>query len=175
MWKGFQKPKRLECNNETLTPTYGEFHAQPFERGFGTTIGNAMRRILLSSIEGAAITAVKIEDVRHEFSSINGVTEDVTDIILSLKQIPFKISVDHAETIYLKAEGPGRVTAGDIETNPNIEILDPDLHIATLTDGTSSLPKRKRSMSKGDEEESFSNSNGSFLQRMFSSGAPKSP
>ncbi|MGD8376628.1 MAG: DNA-directed RNA polymerase subunit alpha [Acidobacteriota bacterium] len=134
MWKGFQKPKRLECNAETLTPTHGEFHAQPFERGFGTTIGNALRRILLSSIEGAAITAVKIEDVRHEFSSINGVTEDVTDIILNLKQIPLKIAVDHAETIRLKVDGPGKVTAGDIETNPNVEILDPDLHVATLSE-----------------------------------------
>jgi DNA-directed RNA polymerase subunit alpha len=134
MWKGFQKPKRLECNPETLTPTYGEFHAQPFERGFGTTVGNALRRILLSSIEGAAITAVKIEGVRHEFSSITGVTEDVTDIILNLKQIPIKISVDHAETITLKAEGPREVKAGDIETNPNVEILDPDVHIATLSE-----------------------------------------
>lgn len=134
MWKGFQKPKRLECNMESLTPTFGEFHAQPFERGFGTTIGNALRRVLLSSIEGAAITAVKIDGVRHEFSSINGVTEDTTDIILNLKQIPLKISVDHPEVIYLKAEGRGEVKAGHIETNPNVEILDPDVHIATLSE-----------------------------------------
>ena len=134
MWKGFQKPKRLECKRETLTSTYGQFHAQPFERGFGTTIGNALRRILLSSVEGAAITAVKIEGVRHEFSSIQGVTEDTTDIILNLKQIPMRISVDHSEVIYLKAEGPGEVKAGDIETNPNVEILDPDVHIATLNE-----------------------------------------
>ena len=134
MWKGFQKPKRLECNMESLTPTFGEFHAQPFERGFGTTIGNALRRVLLSSIEGAAITAVKIEGVRHEFSSINGVTEDTTDIILNLKQMPMKISVDHPEVIYLKAEGRGEVKAGHIETNPNVEILDPDIHIATLSE-----------------------------------------
>jgi len=134
MWKGFQKPKRLESNRETLTPTYGEFFAQPFERGFGTTVGNALRRILLSSIEGAAITAVKIEGVRHEFSSMQGVTEDTTDVILNLKQIPFKISVDHPEAIYLKAEGPGEVKAGHIETNPNVEILDPDVHVATLSE-----------------------------------------
>ena len=100
MWKGFQKPKRFECNRETLTATHGQFYAQPFERGFGTTIGNSLRRILLASIEGAAITAVKIQGVLHEFSSIQGVTEDTTDIILNLKQIPMKISVDHPETIY---------------------------------------------------------------------------
>ena len=134
MWKGFQKPKRFECNRESLTPTYGEFYAQPFERGFGITIGNALRRVLLSSIEGAAITAVKIEGVLHEFSSMQGVTEDTTDIILNLKQIPIKISVDHPEVIYIKAEGPGEVKAGNIETNPNVEILDPDVHIATLSE-----------------------------------------
>ena len=88
LWKGFQRPKRLECDLESLTPTYGKFHAQPFERGFGTTIGNAMRRVLLSSIEGAAITAVKIEGVLHEFTSIPGVVEDTIDLILNLKQIP---------------------------------------------------------------------------------------
>jgi len=134
MWKGFQKPKRLECVRETLTPVYGQFFAQPFERGFGTTVGNALRRVLLSSIEGAAITAVKIEGVRHEFSSLHGLTEDTTDIILNLKQIPFKIAVDHAETITLKAEGPGEVKAGHIEANSNIEVLDPDLHVATLAE-----------------------------------------
>ena len=134
MWKGFQKPKRFECNRETLTATHGQFYAQPFERGFGTTIGNSLRRVLLASIEGAAITAVKIQGVLHEFSSIQGVTEDTTDIILNLKQIPMKISVDHPETIYIRAEGPGEVKAGDIETNPNVEILDPDVHIATLSE-----------------------------------------
>ena len=88
---GFQKPKRLACETETLTGRYGKFYAQPFERGFGTTIGNCLRRALLSSIEGAAITAVKIEGVLHEFSSIPGVVEDATDIILNLKRIPFKL------------------------------------------------------------------------------------
>ena len=91
MWKGFQKPKRLVPNLDSLTDKYGQFTAQPFERGFGTTIGNALRRVLLSSIEGAAITAVKIEGVLHEFSSIPGVVEDATDIILNLKQIPLKM------------------------------------------------------------------------------------
>ena len=91
MFKGFQKPKRLVANTETLTDRYGMFTAQPFQRGFGTTIGNSLRRVLLSSIEGAAITAVRIEGVEHEFSPIPGVVEDATDIILNLKQIPFKI------------------------------------------------------------------------------------
>src|SRR5262245_19258365 len=96
-WKGFQKPKRLEVERATLSPTFGRFYAQPFERGYGTTIGSALRRILLSSIEGAAITAVKIEGVLHEFSSVPGVVEDTTDIILNLKKIPFRIHSDHPE------------------------------------------------------------------------------
>src|ERR671931_2912967 len=99
---GFQKPKRLVCETETHTNRYGTFYAQPFERGFGTTIGNCLRRALLSSIEGAAITAVKIEGVLHEFSSIPGVVEDATDIILNLKQIPIKLHGDERKTIYLK-------------------------------------------------------------------------
>jgi len=134
MWKGFQKPKRFECNRETLTATHGQFYAQPFERGFGTTIGNSLRRVLLASIEGAAITAVKIQGVLHEFSSIQGVTEDTTDIILDLQQIPVKISVGRPGTIDSRAGGTGEVKAGDIETNPNVEILDPDVHIATLSE-----------------------------------------
>jgi DNA-directed RNA polymerase subunit alpha len=134
LWKGFQRPKRLECDLESLTPTYGRFWAQPFERGFGTTTGNALRRVLLSSIEGAAITAVKIEGVLHEFTSIPGVVEDTIDIILNLKQIPIKLNVDHHETIYLRAEGAVDLKSGHIETNPNVEILNPDVHIATLSE-----------------------------------------
>jgi len=134
LWKGFQKPKRLESNQDVLTNVYGEFHAQPFERGWGTTVGNALRRVLLSSIEGAAITAVKIEGVLHEFSSLPGVNEDTTDIILNLKSIPMKINVDHPETIFIRAEGARDVKAGDIETSNNVEILDPDVHIATLSE-----------------------------------------
>jgi DNA-directed RNA polymerase subunit alpha len=134
LWKGFQRPKRLECEAESLTPTYGKFWAQPFERGFGTTIGNALRRVLLSSVEGAAITAVRIDGVLHEFTSIPGVLEDTIDLILNLKQIPFKLNVNHPETIYLRAEGAMEVKAGHIESNPNVEILDPDVHIATLSE-----------------------------------------
>src|ERR1022692_4139409 len=104
LWKGFQKPKRLATDTETLTDQYGHFWAQPFERGFGTTIGNALRRVLLSSIEGVAITAIKIEGVLHEFSSIPGVVEDATDIILNLKQIPFKMRGDGPKTLLRSEE-----------------------------------------------------------------------
>ena len=134
LWKGFQKPKRLECDSDHLTPTYGKFTAQPFERGFGTTIGNALRRVLLSSIDGAAVTAVRIEGVLHEFSSIPGVVEDVTDIILNLKRIPLKLHVDHPEALHLKVEGAGEIRASQIQASSNVEILDPDAAIATLSE-----------------------------------------
>lgn len=132
--KGFQKPKFLEVEHSTLTPTFGRFTAQPYERGFGTTVGNALRRILLSSIEGAAITAVKIEGVLHEFSSIPGVTEDVTDIILNLKRVPVKMHLPRVETVRLVAKGQSTVRAGDIQVNANVDILDQDMVIATLSD-----------------------------------------
>jgi DNA-directed RNA polymerase subunit alpha len=133
--KGFQKPKRLACDLETLTDRFGHFYAQPFERGFGTTIGNSLRRILLSSIEGAAITAVRIEGVLHEFSSIQGVREDVTDILMNLKQIPMKLHVDRPKTLYLeRIKTAGDLKSGDIKPDPDVEILDPEIHIATLSD-----------------------------------------
>jgi DNA-directed RNA polymerase subunit alpha len=135
LWKGFQRPKRLEFDRETLTDRFGRFHAQPFERGFGTTIGNAMRRVLLSSIEGAAITAVKIEGVLHEFSPIPGVVEDATDIILNLKQIPLKLHADATKTLYVKVTKPGEVKAKDIVADGDVEILEPDAHIATVSEG----------------------------------------
>ncbi len=135
LWKGFQKPKRLACNLDTLTDRYGEFYAQPFERGFGTTIGNALRRVLLSSIEGAAITAVKIEGVLHEFSSIPGVVEDATDIILNLKQIPLKMNVEGPKTLYLNVDQPGEVTSRLLQEDPDVEILDKDVYLATVSEG----------------------------------------
>jgi DNA-directed RNA polymerase subunit alpha len=137
LWKGFQRPKRLECERETLTDRFGRFYAQPFERGFGTTIGNALRRVLLSSIEGAAVTAVKIDGVLHEFSPIPGVVEDATDIILNLKQIPLRVHVDRPKTLLVKVDKPGEVKAGDIETDADVEILEPDVHVATVADGGS--------------------------------------
>jgi DNA-directed RNA polymerase subunit alpha len=135
LWRGFQKPKRLATDTETLTDKYGRFYAQPFERGFGTTIGNALRRVLLSSIEGAAVTAVKIEGVLHEFQSIPGVVEDATDIILNLKQVPFKLNGDGPKAIYLKAEQPGVVTSTMIEADGDVEILDKTVYIATVSEG----------------------------------------
>jgi DNA-directed RNA polymerase subunit alpha len=137
LWKGFQRPKRLDYVRDTLTDHFGQFHAQPFERGFGTTVGNALRRVLLSSIEGAAVTAVKIDGVLHEFSPIPGVVEDATDIILNIKQVPILMHVDRTKTLTLKVDKPGEVKAGDIETDADIEILEPDVHIATVSEGGS--------------------------------------
>jgi DNA-directed RNA polymerase subunit alpha len=137
IWKGFQKPKGLVCNMDTLTDKYGQFSAQPFERGFGTTIGNALRRVLLSSIEGAAITAVKIEGVLHEFSSIPGVVEDATDIILNLKQIPLKMNVEGPKTLHLDVDKQGEVTSRMIQEDADVEILDKDIYIATVSEGGS--------------------------------------
>ena len=137
LWKGFQRPKRLEFERETLTDRFGRFSAQPFERGFGTTVGNALRRVLLSSIEGAAVTAVKIEGVLHEFSPIQGVVEDATDIILNLKQIPLKLHTDHTKTLIIRVDKPGEVRAKDIQADGDVEILEPEAHIATVSEGGS--------------------------------------
>ena len=133
-WKGFQRPQRVEVDMDTLTDTYGKFSAQPFERGFATTVGNALRRCLLSSIEGAAITGVHIEGVLHEFSSISGVVEDVSDIILNLKQIPIRLHSEDPKIISIDASGEQTVTAGSFEADPQVEIADPDRLVATLND-----------------------------------------
>jgi DNA-directed RNA polymerase subunit alpha len=135
MFKGFQKPKRLVANTETLTERYGMFNAQPFERGFGSTIGTGLRRVLLSSIEGAAITAVRIEGVAHEFSPIPGVTEDATDIILNLKQVPFKMIGEGTRIARLVVDQPGEVMSGQIQTDQDVEVLDRNMHIATVGEG----------------------------------------
>ncbi|MGB9905975.1 MAG: DNA-directed RNA polymerase subunit alpha [Candidatus Saccharicenans sp.] len=129
---GFQRPRFLECDYETLSDTYGRFQAQPFERGYGITIGNSLRRILLSSITGAAITAVRISGVLHEFSTLPGVVEDVTHIILNLKTIPLKLKGNEPKRMTLKVVGPAEVKSGDIVHEADIEILNPDIHIATL-------------------------------------------
>jgi DNA-directed RNA polymerase subunit alpha len=149
LWKGFQKPKRLEIDSETLTATYGKFYAQPFERGFGTTVGNALRRVLLSAIEGAAITAVKIEGVLHEFSSLPGVVEDVTDIILNLKQIPIKMHSDAEKILTLDVERKGKVTAADLQGDSTIEILDPSAPIATLSENGKLQMELRVNMGRG--------------------------
>jgi DNA-directed RNA polymerase subunit alpha len=128
----FQMPKRIEVDRSTRTNQYGRFTAEPFERGFGTTIGNALRRVLLSSLEGSAVTSVQFEGVYHEFAVIPGVREDVTDIILNIKELLLKMHGYGPKVITIQAEGECEVTAKDILTNPDIEVLNPNLHIATL-------------------------------------------
>ena len=127
--------KRLEFDLESLTDRYGKFFAQPFERGFAVTVGHAMRRVLLSSIEGAAITGIKIEGVLHEFSSLPDVVEDTTDLILNLKSIPFKLHSDKPKTLILDVKKAGEITAGDIQADPDFECLAPEAHICTLSKG----------------------------------------
>ena len=133
--RDFQIPTKTDVDKETLTATYGRFTAEPFERGYGTTVGNSLRRVLLSSLTGAAIVSVKIEGVLHEFSTIPGVTEDVTDIILNVKKIRLKLHADKTKTIHLRKKGPGIAKAADIEHDADIELLTPDLHLATLDKG----------------------------------------
>ncbi|HPR64755.1 MAG TPA: DNA-directed RNA polymerase subunit alpha [Thermoanaerobaculia bacterium] len=128
----FQMPAALNVDKETLSTTYGKFWAQPFERGWGITVGNAMRRILLSSIEGAAFTNVKIHGAMHEFSTLPGVKEDVTQILLNVKSIPVRMHSETPKTLYVKKSGPGALVSGDIETDQDVEILNPDIHLATL-------------------------------------------
>lgn len=133
----FQKPTKLFYDPDSLTETLGQFHAQPFERGFATTIGHSLRRVLLSAIEGAALTAVKIDGVLHEFSSIPGVREDVTDIIMNLRQIPLILHSSEPKTLYLEAAGDGEITSGDFKPDPDVEVLDTNVHIATLNEEAS--------------------------------------
>jgi len=128
----FEMPKRVTRDEETATATYAKFVAEPFEVGYGRTIGNSLRRVLLSSIEGAAITSVRIAGAEHEFCALRGVVEDVTDIILNLKKVLLKTYAREVRELKIKASGPGEVTAGDIETDGTVEILNPDFHIATL-------------------------------------------
>ncbi len=135
-WRDFQLPKRLECDESTYTDTYGKFSAAPFERGYGVTLGNPLRRVLLSSIEGSAVTSVKIQGVQHEFSTIAGVLEDVPEIILNIKSLVLNSRSKIPKTIYIKKNTKGEVKAKDIEVDETIEIINPDLHIATLTKDT---------------------------------------
>lgn len=132
-WRGFELPKVLECDKSTLTPTYGKFVAEPFERGYGATIGASLRRILISSIEGRAVTAVKIEGIFHEFSTIPGVVDDVTQIILNIKKLVLRSHANGPKTIKINVNKKGEVTAKDIQTDGTVEVLNKDLHIATLS------------------------------------------
>jgi len=132
-WTDLIKPKKLEVDEKGLTSSYGKFYAEPFERGFGQMIGNSLRRILLSSLMGTAIVSVRIKGILHEFSTIPGVTEDVTDIILNLKEVRLKLHDTEQQTLKIEAKGPKTVQAKDIVAGPSLEILSPDQHIATLS------------------------------------------
>ena len=132
-WTDLIKPKKLEVDDKSLTPTYGKFYAEPFERGFGHTIGNSLRRILLSSLMGAAVVSVRIKGMLHEFSTIPGITEDVTDIILNLKEVRLKLHDTEQQTLKIETKGPKIIQAKDIAGGPSVEILNPEQHIATLS------------------------------------------
>jgi DNA-directed RNA polymerase subunit alpha len=135
--KNFQMPRSVQIDEDSLADTYGLFTVQPLERGFGTTIGNALRRVLLSSIEGAAVKSAKIEGVQHEFSVVEGVVEDVTEIVLNLKEVCIRCHSEEDKVLHVKKKGPGELTAGDLQVDPSVEIMNPDLHIAALDkDGT---------------------------------------
>ncbi len=135
-WRNFEMAKKLECDKSTYSDAYGKFIAEPFERGYGITIGNALRRILISSIEGSAVTSIKIEGVLHEFSSIPGVVEDVPEIVLNVKKLVLRAHTKNPKTIFIKVEKKGEVKAQDIITDETIEIINPDLHIASLSKNT---------------------------------------
>jgi DNA-directed RNA polymerase subunit alpha len=135
-WRDFQMPKRLDCDEATYTEKYGKFIAEPFEKGYGVTLGNSLRRILLSSIEGSAVTSIKIEGVRHEYSTIPGVMESVAEIILNIKQLVIRSHSKVPKPIFIKADKKGEVTAGDIICDETIEVLNPALRVATLSRDT---------------------------------------
>ena len=134
-WRDLIKPRRMDIEQETLANTFGKFVVEPLERGFGTTLGNSLRRVLLSSLQGAAITSVKIEGVDHEFSTIPEVAEDVTDIVLNLKEVLLRMHTSEVKTLRIEAEGPREVKAGDIIADPDVEILNPGHHICTISEG----------------------------------------
>jgi DNA-directed RNA polymerase subunit alpha len=148
-WRDLIRPKKLQAETESLKNNYGKFYAEPFERGFGTTLGNSLRRVLLSSLQGAAITSVRIKGVLHEFSSIPGVTEDVTDIILNLKGVRLKMHGNEPRFIRVLHKGEGVVKARDIVTDPNVEILNPDHHIATCSKDANLEMEMVAKMGKG--------------------------
>ena len=131
--KNFEMPKRLVLDDSSYTPTYGKFVAEPFERGYGTTLGNSLRRVLISSIEGTAVTSIKIDGVHHEFSAVTGVVEDVPQIILNIKKLVLRSHFKTPKSIRIEVDKKGEITAKDIKTDETVEILNPDLHIATLT------------------------------------------
>ncbi|MBI5575636.1 MAG: DNA-directed RNA polymerase subunit alpha [Deltaproteobacteria bacterium] len=148
-WKQLIKPRRIEIQSDSATSDYGKFVAEPLERGYGTTLGNSIRRILLSSLQGAAITSVRIEGVQHEFSTIVGVVEDVTDIVLNLKEIRLRMHSPEPRNLYVEAKGPRRVKGSDIQPDPMIEILNKDHHIAELSENATLKMEMTVRMGKG--------------------------
>ena len=148
-WKALIKPRRLEIDEETLTEHYGKFVAEPLERGFGLTLGNSLRRILLSSIQGAAITAVKIDGSLHEFSVLPGVKEDATDLILNLKEVVFKLHSPVPKTVRIEVTGEKEVTAADIITDADVEVMNPQQHIGILDKGATLKMEMTVKMGKG--------------------------
>src|ERR1044071_4553971 len=134
-WRDLIRPRKLEVEVDSLTPTYGKFTCEPLERGFGTTIGNSLRRILLSSLQGSAITAIKIEGALHEFTTIPDVVEDVTDIVLNLKEVLVKSVDAKARVLRLDKDGEGKITAGDIQVTDGVEVLNPEHHVLTCSKG----------------------------------------
>ncbi len=138
-WREFELPSGVILEQETATDSYGKFFVEPFERGFGHTVGNGLRRVLLSSIEGAAVTAVEIDGVEHEFKSLEGVVEDVTELVLSFKRLCIRSEIDEVVTLSLEKSGEGEVKAGDIECPTGVEIVNPELHLATLTGKSAKL------------------------------------
>jgi len=133
-WRDLIRPKQLEIEDGEVTDTYGKFTCEPLERGFGLTLGNSLRRVLLSSLQGAAITSAKIKGVLHEFSTVPGVKEEITDVVLNLKSTLIKSHAEGPKTVWIRKKGPCDVKAGDIEADGTIEILNPDLHIATIAE-----------------------------------------
>jgi DNA-directed RNA polymerase subunit alpha len=134
-WKNLQMPRKIEKDESTYTPSYGKFIIEPLERGFGTTIGNSLRRVLLSSLQGASVSSIKIDGVLHEFSSVSGVYEDVTELVLNVKGLQVLLHTDGPKTLTVDVEGPGAATAGDIQTDADVEILNPKHHIANVDKG----------------------------------------
>ena len=135
-WRDFSTPSELVCDESTLTDTYGKFIAEPFERGFGQTIGNSLRRVLISSIEGSAVTSIKIDGVLHEFGALPNVLEDVTQIVLNVKQLVLRSHSRQPKTLVIEKDKKGAVTAADIITDDTVEVINPNLHICTLTKAT---------------------------------------
>ncbi|MFT4301021.1 MAG: DNA-directed RNA polymerase subunit alpha [Desulfovibrio sp.] len=150
-WSELVKPDQIMREEETASGTHGKFVCEPLERGYGTTIGNAMRRVLLASLQGAAFVSVKIIGVQHEFSSIHGVQEDITDVILNLKQVRLRMDTEEPQRLTLRVERKGAVTAADIMANQHVEVLNPDLHIATLTEDVVLEMELEARMGKGYE------------------------